>query len=64
MSVTAIKTMTVREQAEAEVREEMAKAAVIKMKLLLKNKIAAKKVLAGIEVEITDLEQQIADGTA
>lgn len=56
--------MSVREQAEAEVRAELAQAAVIKMKRLLKEKISAQQVLAGIDVQIADLERQIEDGTA
>lgn len=65
MSVTPIKgNLSVREQAELEVRTELAQAAVLKMKRLLKDKIAAQQVLAGIEVQITDLERQIEDGSA
>lgn len=56
--------LSVREQAELEVRTERAHAALSKMKRLLKDKIAAQQVLAGIDVQIADLERQIEDGTA
>lgn len=64
MSVTKIeKTLTIREQAEAEVRKELAAKAVEKMKAKLRELAAANAVVKGIELQINDLEQQIADGT-
>lgn len=55
--------MTVREQAEAEVRRERAVKAVTEMKKLLRNKIDAEAVIKGIDLQIADLEKQIEDGT-
>jgi hypothetical protein len=64
MNVTKIeKTLTIREQAEAEVRKELAAKAVEKMKAKLRELAAAQAVVKGIELQINDLEQQIADGT-
>jgi hypothetical protein len=55
--------MTVREQAEAEVRKERAVKAVTEMKKLLRNKVEAEAVIKGIDLQIADLERQIEDGT-
>jgi len=56
--------LTVREQAEAEVRKELADIAKGKMKKLLRDKAAAESVVKGIDLQIADLETQIKDGTA
>lgn len=57
-------TLTVRQQAEQEVREERAKKAKEEMKKLLRQRADAEQVLAGIDIQIKDLEQRIEDGTA
>jgi hypothetical protein len=57
-------TMSIREQAEAELRKELAEKAKAKMKDLLRQKDAALKVVAGIDAQIADYEAQIAEGTA
>ncbi len=57
-------TLTVRQQAEQEVREERAKKAKEEMKKLLRQRADAETVLAGIDIQIKDLEQRIEDGTA
>lgn len=56
--------LTVRQQAEQEVREERAKKAKEKMKTLLRQRADAEQVLNGIDLQIKDFEQQIEDGTA
>ena len=56
--------LSVRQQAEQEVREERAKKAKEKMKALLRQRADADQVLKGIDLQIEDLEQQIEDGTA
>ena len=56
--------LSVRQQAEQEVREERAKKAKEKMKTLLRQRADADQVLKGIDLQIEDLEQQIEDGTA
>lgn len=56
--------LTVRQQAEQEVREERAKKAKEKMKNLLRQRADAEQVLKSIDLQIKDLEQQIEDGTA
>lgn len=64
MNLTPIKSEpTVREQAEMEVRQERAAKAKDAMKKLLRDRAAAEAVVKGIDVQIADLEQQIADGT-
>lgn len=64
MSVSTIApTLSIREEAEREVREERAKSAKEKMKKLLRDKAAAESVVNGIDIQIKDLEQQILDGT-
>lgn len=62
-NVTAI-SLTVRQQAEQEVREERAKKAKEEMKKLLRLRADAEATLAGIDMQIKDLEQRIEDGTA
>lgn len=65
MNTTAIpRKLTVREQAEQEVREERANACKGKMKQLLRQRADAQQVLNGIELQIADFEKQIEDGTA
>lgn len=56
-------TLSVREQAEREVKAEMAKKAVDQMKKLLRQRAEAQAVVNGFDLQIKDLEQQIADGT-
>lgn len=60
---TAVAPLTIREVAEKEVREEAAKRAIGLMKGKLRDLASAKAVIAGIELDIADLEAQIADGT-
>lgn len=55
--------LTIREQAEAEVKAELASKAKEKMKSKLRELASAKAVVTGIELQISDLEAQIADGT-
>lgn len=56
-------TPSVREQAEAEVRKEIAAKALEKMKCKLRDLASAQAVVKGIELQILDLERQISDGT-
>ncbi|MBK1683466.1 hypothetical protein [Rhodoferax fermentans] len=64
MNIKAITaTPSVREQAEAEVRQEQAAKAKEKMKAKLRDLAAAQAVVKGIEIQIADLERQIEDGT-
>ena len=62
-SPTPIK-LSIRQQAEQEVREERAKSCMSKMKQLLRQRADAEQVLAGIDAQIADFEKQIEDGTA
>jgi hypothetical protein len=55
--------LSIREQAEAEVRKELAAKALEKMKSILRQRAAAEAVLKGFDAQILDLERQIADGT-
>ena len=55
--------LTVREQAEQEVRQERATKAKEAMKKLLRDRASAEAVVKGIDLQIADLEQQIKDGT-
>ena len=55
--------LSIREQAEAEVAKEMSEKAKGQMKVLLRQRAAAESVVKGIDLQIADLEQQIADGT-
>jgi hypothetical protein len=64
MNITPITpTPSIREQAEAEVRKELADKALFQMKAKLRDLAAAQAVVKGIELQINDLEAQIADGT-
>lgn len=54
---------SIRQQAEEEVAKELATKALAQMKCKLRDLAASKAVVAGIELQIADLEQQIADGT-
>jgi len=56
-------TLSIREQAEAEVRKELAAKALEKMKGILRQRAAAEAVLKGFDAQILDMERQIADGT-
>jgi hypothetical protein len=63
-NVTKIeKTLSIREQAEQEVLKEAGEKAKVAMKSLLKQRLAAVAVVNGIDQQLADLEQQIADGT-
>lgn len=55
--------LSIREQAEQEVRKELAEKAKNKMKDLLRQRASAEAVVKGIDLQIADLEQQIVDGT-
>jgi hypothetical protein len=62
-AVTTAKPLTILEQAQAEVRKELAAVALTKMKGLLKEKAAAEAVVNGIDQRIADFQQAIDDGT-
>lgn len=64
MSNVSNMPLSVRQQAEQEVREERTKKAKEKMKNLLRQRADAEQVLKSIDLQIKDLEQQIEDGTA
>ena len=64
MSNVSNMPLSVRQQAEQEVREERAKKAKEKMKNLLRQRADAEQVLNAIDLQIKDFEQQIEDGTA
>lgn len=55
--------LSIREQAEVEVRKELAAKALERMKKILRDRAAAEAVLKGFDLQIADLERQIADGT-
>lgn len=55
--------LSIREQAEQEVRKEQAEKAKNKLKDLLRQRAAAEAVVKGIDLQLADLEQQITDGT-
>lgn len=55
--------LSIREQAEIEVNREQAEKAKHAMKNLLRQRASAEAALKGIDLQIADLEQQIADGT-
>lgn len=55
--------LSIREQAEAAIRKEQSEKAIGLMKAKLRERAAAEAVLKGIDIQINDLEQQIADGT-
>ena len=62
--VTAINTqLSIREQAEQEVRKELGAKALEKMKGILRDRAKAEAILKGFDVQIADLERQIEDGT-
>ena len=54
---------SIRQQAEAEVKKELAERALVRMKTKLRELAAAESVVAGINLQLADLEAQIADGT-
>jgi hypothetical protein len=54
---------SILEQARAEVAKEQAEKAKGALKKLLRDRAAAEAVLKGIDLQIADVEQQIADGT-
>lgn len=56
-------TLSIRGQAEQEIRKELAARALEKMKSILRDRAKAEAVLKGIDVQIADLERQIEDGT-
>ena len=55
--------LTIREQAEQEVKKENAAKALKQMTQILRERAAAETVLKGFDAKIADLERQIADGT-
>ncbi len=56
--------LSVREQAELEVKKEQAEKAKGMMKALLRERVRiVEAALNGVDLQIADLEQQIADGT-
>lgn len=62
--VTAITTqLSIREQAEQEVRKELGAKALEKMKGILRDRAKAEAILKGFDAQIADLERQIEDGT-
>lgn len=63
MTITKIAAKSILEQAQAEVQKELDAKNLEKMKKLLRDRAAAETVLRGIDMQIADLEQQIADGT-
>ena len=63
MNAVPDRTMTIREQAEMEVKKEQAAKALTAMKKILVERAAAQAVLNGFDLKIADLERQIADGT-
>lgn len=60
---TIAKTPSVLEQAREEVAKEQAEKAKAALKNLLRQRAQAESVLRGIDVQIRDVETQIADGT-
>lgn len=62
-NVENIKPLSLREQAEKEVREERAKRAKDALKDKLRQLENAKAIVANIEREIADLEASIEDGS-
>lgn len=64
MTLAKITPKSILEQAQAEVQKELDAKNLEKMKKLLRDRAAAESVLRGIDMQIADLEQQIADGTA
>lgn len=63
MNVVAKPTQSIREQAEAEVKKELADKAKEKLKAKLRELAAANAVVKAIDLQIADLESQITDGT-
>lgn len=57
--MNVVKNQSVKEMALAEIRKEKAEAAKEKLKDLFKKQIAAKKVLANIEREISEYEAEL-----
>lgn len=55
--------MTIRQQAEMEIKKELAEKAKTKIMAKLRERAAAEAVLKGIDLQLADLEQQLADGT-
>lgn len=55
--------VSIRQQAEDEVRKELAAKALEKMKSKLRELASAQAVVKAIELQVNDLEVQIADGT-
>jgi hypothetical protein len=55
--------LSILEQARAEVAKEQAEKAKTALKALLRQRAQAEAVLKGIDLQIADLEHQIADGT-
>lgn len=57
-------SLSIREQAEAEVALELQEKGVKKLKAKLKELAAAKAIVANLEREIDDLEEEINQGNA
>jgi hypothetical protein len=63
-NVTAIApALSIRQQAEEEVRKEQGARALSLMKSKLRDLASAQTIVKSIELQIVDLERQIADGT-
>lgn len=62
-NITTLVTKSIREQAQEEVQKELSGVAISKMKSKLRELASAQAVVKGIELQIADLELQIADGT-
>lgn len=55
--------LSIREQAAAEVKRDLAEVAKGKYKALFKQQAAAEAVLQGINLQLADLDRQVEDGT-
>ena len=62
-NITTLATKSIRQQAQEEVQKERAERALLHMKSKLRELAAAQAVVKAIELQINDLEAQIADGT-
>jgi hypothetical protein len=56
-------TLTLLQQAEAEVKTEANKVHLVEMRRLVQQRESTKKILKGIEVQIEDLAQKVVEGT-
>lgn len=62
-NVATLPVKSIRQQAQEEVQKELAARAIDTMKRKLRELASAQAVVKGIELQIADLEVQIADGT-